>query len=238
MPDIMPTSSCHGFGRYTSADKGEFMRKTAFVIALLALTTIVHAQNKAPTYRYRWKDAAGLPHYSDSLTSDAMKFGYELVNDRGIVVQHVDRQLNPEERAAAQKAAEQQAVLDRAAEQRKRNDAQMLAAYPTEASFKTLQQENLDSLDQQINTTRSNLRSQEKALTDLLTRAGDIERAKQPVPPYLTQGIAKQRDVVARQRDALEREQNARDAQVQKNTQDLMHYRDLKAAQAKEEQGQ
>jgi hypothetical protein len=214
------------------------MRKTAFVIALLALTTIVHAQNKAPTYRYRWKDAAGLPHYSDSLTSDAMKFGYELVNDRGIVVQHVDRQLNPEERAAAQKAAEQQAVLDRAAEQRKRNDAQMLAAYPTEASFKTLQQENLDSLDQQINTTRSNLRSQEKALTDLLTRAGDIERAKQPVPPYLTQGIAKQRDVVARQRDALEREQNARDAQVQKNTQDLMHYRDLKAAQAKEEQGQ
>jgi hypothetical protein len=214
------------------------MRKTAFVIALLALTTIVHAQNKAPTYRYRWKDAAGLPHYSDSLTSDAMKFGYELVNDRGIVVQHVDRQLNPEERAAAQKAAEQQAVVDRAAEQRKRNDAQMLAAYPTEASFKTLQQENLDSLDQQINTTRSNLRSQEKTLTDLLTRAGDIERAKQPVPPYLTEGIAKQRDVVARQRDALEREQNARDAQVQKNTQDLMHYRDLKAAQAKEEQGQ
>lgn len=214
------------------------MRKTAFVIALLALTTFVHAQNKAPTYRYRWKDAAGLPHYSDSLTSDAMKFGYELVNDRGIVVQHVDRQLNPEERAAAQKAAEQQAVLDRAAEQRKRSDAQMLAAYPTEASFKTLQQENLDSLDQQINTTRSNLRSQEKALTDLLTRAGDIERAKQPVPPYLTQGIAKQRDVVARQREALEREQTARDAQVQKNTQDLIHYRDLKAAQAKEEQGQ
>ena len=214
------------------------MRKTAFVIALLALTTFVHAQNKAPTYRYRWKDAAGLPHYSDSLTSDAMKYGYELVNDRGIVVQHVDRQLNPEERAAAQKAAEQQAVLDRAAEQRKRSDAQMLAAYPTEASFKTLQQENLDSLDQQINTTRSNLRSQEKALTDLLTRAGDIERAKQPVPPYLTQGIAKQRDVVARQREALEREQTARDAQAQKNTQDLIHYRDLKAAQAKEEQGQ
>lgn len=214
------------------------MRKTAFVIALLALTTIVHAQTKAPTYRYRWKDAAGLPHYSDSLTSDAMKYGYELVNDRGIVVQHVDRQLSPEERAAAQKAAEQQAVLDRAAEQRKRNDAQMLAAYPTEASFKTSQQDNLDSLDQQISTTRSNLRSQEKALTDLLTRAGDIERAKQPMPPYLTDSIAKQRDVVARQRQALEREQNARDAQVQKNSQDLMHYRDLKAAQAKEQQGQ
>ena len=234
----MPTSRCHGFGRYTSAHKGEHMRKTAFVIALLALTAVVHAQNKAPTYRYRWKDATGLPHYSDSLTSDALKYGYELVNDRGIVVQHVDRQLTPEERAAAQKVAEQQAVVDRAAEQRKRNDTQMLSAYPTEASFKTYQQESLDRLDQQIATTRSNLRSQEKALTDLLTRAGDIERAKQPVPPYLSEGIAKQRDVVAHQRDALERQQNARDAQVQKNAQDLTHYRDLRAAQAKEQQGQ
>ena len=214
------------------------MRKTAFVVALLALTTVVHAQDKVATYRYRWKDAAGLPHYSDSLTSDALKFGYELVNDRGIVVQHVDRQLNPEERAAAQKVADQQAALTRAAEQSKRNDAQMLAAYPTESSFKTSQQENLDSLDQQIATTRSNLRSQEKALTDLLTRAGDAERAKQPVPPYLTQGIAKQRDVVARQRETLDRQQSARDAQLQKNTQDLQHYRDLKAAQAKEQSGQ
>lgn len=211
------------------------MRKTAFVIALLALTTVVDAQTKVPTYRYRWKDASGLPHYSDSLTSDAMKFGYELVDDRGLVVQHVDRQLTPEERAAAQKAAEEQAAVDRAAEQRKRNDAQMLAAYPTEASYKTSQQQYLDSMDQQIVTTRSNLRSQEKALTDLLTRAGDLERAKQPVPPFLSEGITKQRDVVAHQRDSLEREQKARDAQVQKNAQDLVHYRELKAAQARGE---
>lgn len=211
------------------------MRKTAFVIALLALTTVVDAQTKVSTYRYRWKDASGLPHYSDSLTSDAMKYGYELVDDRGLVVQHVDRQLTPEERAAAQKAAEEQAVVDRAAEQRKRNDAQMLAAYPTEAAYKTSQQQYLDSMDQQIATTRSNLRSQEKALTDLLTRAGDLERAKQPVPPFLSEGIAKQRDVVARQRDTLDREQKGRDAQVQKNAQDLVHYRELKAAQARGE---
>jgi hypothetical protein len=162
-----------------------------------------------------------------------MKFGYELVNDRGIVVQHVDRQLSPEEHAAAQKAAEQQAAVDRAAEQRKRNDAQMLAAYPTEAAYKTLQQENLDRMDQQIGTTRSNLRSQEKALTDLLTRAGDLERAKQPVPKTLNDGIAKQRDVVAHQRETLEHQQSARDGQVQKNAQDLVHYRELKAAEAK-----
>jgi hypothetical protein len=214
------------------------MRKTLLVIAMLALTAGAHAQaQKGSSYRYRWKDSTGLPHYSDSLTSDALKYGYDVVNDRGLVVQHVDRQLSPEERAAAQKLADQQAAQQKAAQERARSDSQMLAAYPTEDAYKASQQQSLDNIDQQIHTTRINLQSQEKALTDLLTRAGDLERAKQPVPKPLNDSIAKQRDIVTRQRDALDREQTARDAAAQKNVQDLAHYRELKAAQAKD-QGQ
>jgi hypothetical protein len=213
------------------------MRKTVLVIALLALTSGLHAQSSASSYRYRWKDASGLPHYSDSLTPDALKYGYDLVSDRGIVMQHVDRQLTPEERAAAAKVAEQKAADDRAAEQRARNDSQMLNAYPTEAAYKASQQQTLENIDETISTTRANLRSQEKALTDLLTRAGDLERAKEPVPKFLNDSIAKQRDVVAHQRDALERQQTAREATEQKNAKDLQHYRDLKAAKEKEQQG-
>jgi seryl-tRNA synthetase len=211
------------------------MRRTLIVIAILALAASAQAQaqkTSSSSYRYRWKDASGLPHYSDSLTSDALKYGYDLVNDRGLVVQHVDRQLNPEERAAAQKAAEEQA-----AQERDRVDSQMLAAYPTEEGYAISLKQGLENLDQQIGTTRANLRSQEKALTDLLTRAGDLERAKQPVPKILNDSIAKQRDVVTRQRDTLERELNARDAAEKKNVDDLKHYRDVKAAKEKERSG-
>lgn len=215
------------------------MRKTLIVIAMLALTAGVHAQaQKVSGYRYRWKDATGLPHYSDSLTSDALKFGYDLVNERGLVVQHVDRQLTPEERAAAQKVADQAAAEQRAIQERARADSQMLAAYPTEEAYATSQRQNLDNIDQQINTTKINLRSQEKALTDLLTRAGDLERAKQPVPKFLNDSIAKQRDVVTKQRDVLDHEMASREAAEKKNAQDLQHYRELKAAQAKEHAGQ
>ena len=217
------------------------MRKTLIVIALLALTAGLHAQaqkTSSSSFRYRWKDSSGLPHYSDSLTSDALKYGYDLVNDRGLVVQHVDRQLNPDERAAAQKLADQQAAEQHAAQERQRVDSQMLAAYPTEDAYKAGQQLQLDSIDQQITTTRANMRTQEKALTDLLTRAGDLERAKQPVPKFLNDSIAKQRDVVAKQRDLLDREQASRDAAAQKDVRDLQHYRELKAAQEKNRQGQ
>jgi hypothetical protein len=204
------------------------------IAAALASTPLL-AQQKPGAYRYRWTDPQGLPHYSDSLSADAMKYGYDIVNDRGLTVSHVDRQLNPQERAAAQKAADAQAAAKRAADEKARNDAQLLAAYPTEGEYQTSLKQELDTIDQRINTTQINLRSQEKALTDLLARAGEAERAKQPVPKYLADRISQQRNVVAAQRNTLEREQAERDADAQKMDAQMQHYRELKAAQARSE---
>jgi hypothetical protein len=212
------------------------MRRTSLILAAILAGSCAHAaQNDNNNgVRYKWRDAQGLPHYSDSLTGEAIKYGYDVVNDRGLVIKHVDRQLNPEERAAARKAADEKAAQDRAAQDRARGDSQMLAAYPTENDYKATLQQEVDNIDQQIRTTQINLRSQEKALTDLLTRAGDLERAKQPVPKFLTDSIAKQRNVVAGQRATLDRQQAARDAASTRMEQQIQHYRELKAAQAKD----
>jgi hypothetical protein len=113
----------------------------------------------------------------------------------------------------------------------------MLSAYPDEQTYKISQQQELDTIDQQIHTTEINLRSQEKALTDLLGRAADIERDKQPVPKYIADSIAKQRDVVAGQRNALARQQDQRAQTVAQQARDVSRYRELKAAQGKQEQG-
>ncbi|HEY8683162.1 MAG TPA: DUF4124 domain-containing protein, partial [Rhodanobacter sp.] len=111
-------------------------------------------------------------------------------------------------------------------------EAQMLAAYPDEESYKISLQQTLDTIDQQIRTTLINLRSQEKALTDLLSRAADIERSKDPVPKFLADSIANQRNVVAGQRNALARQQAERALDVQQQASQLARYRELKAAQA------
>lgn len=211
------------------------MRRTSLILAGLVAVACAHAQGPSNNgVRYKWRDGQGLPHYSDSLTSEAIKYGYDVVNDRGLVIQHIERQLNPEERAAARKAADEQAAQQRAAQERARNDSQMLAAYPTEDGYKASLQQEVDNIDQQIRTTQINLHSQEKALTDLLSRAGDLERAKQPVPKFLTDSIAKQRNVVAGQRAMLDRQQAARDAASARMTEQLQHYRELKAAQGKD----
>lgn len=202
----------------------------AIVVAALVASLSVQAQNTGNT-RYKWHDGQGLMHFSDSLTAEAMKYGYELVNDRGMVVQRVPRQLNAEERAVANKLAAEQEAKRRAAQERANAEAQMLSAYPDEESYKISLQQTLDTIDQQIHTTQINLRSQEKALTDLLGRAADIENTKDTVPKFLVDSIAAQRNVVAAQRNTLQRQRALRAQTVQAQAKQLARYRELRAAQ-------
>ena len=213
------------------------MRKSLLILAAVAMgaSLAAFAQN-AGSVRYKWYDNQGLVHYSDSLTADAMKYGYDLVNDRGMVVRHVSRQLNPEERAAAAKLAEAEAARQRAAQEVATAEAQMLDAYPDEESYKISLQQTLDTVDQQIHTTRINLRSQEKALADLLARAAEIENAKKPVPKFLTDSVAAQRNVVTGLRATLQRQQALRAQTVQDQVKQLARYRELKAEQDKASQ--
>ena len=209
------------------------MRKAIIIITAIGVGFGGLAQARqastASSVQYRWRDAQGLAHYSDSLSSDAIANGYDVVNSQGLVMRHVDRPLSPAERVAAKKLADEAAARKREDEQRQREDQQMLAAYPDEASFVAAQKDELSSIDQQITTTRASLGTQEKALTDLLDRAGELERAKQPVPRFLSDKIAAQRDIVGSQRAMLDRLQASYVNTQLKNESELQRYRQLKA---------
>lgn len=206
------------------------------LIVVIAAAAVVFGgnavgQRAGSSVQYRWHDGQGLVHYSDSLSSEAMTYGYDVVNGSGLVVRHVERQLNAKERAIAQKQAAEASARKHADDERMRADQQMLAAYPDEADFIAEQQGELASIDQQITTTRSSLRTQEKALTDLLDRAGELERAKQPVPKFLADRIAEQRNVVGGQRALLDRLLASYVTTQLRNDAQLQRYRAMKAQQ-------
>lgn len=210
------------------------MYKSLSLLAIAALlaSTSLHAQNSG-NIRYKWHDAQGMSHFSDSLNPEAMKNGYDLVNDSGMTIRHVPRQLTADERAAAKTLATAEAAKQRAAQVIVNAEAQMVSAYPTEEMYKTSLQQTLDTIDQKIHTTQINLRSQEKALTDLLSRAADVESAKQKVPKFLSDSIAKQLGIVTEQRNTLHRQQRVRLQTVQLQKQQLVRYQELQAEREK-----
>lgn len=203
-----------------------------FAIAALLASAAVHAQSES-SVRYKWHDAQGLSHFSDSLNAEAMKYGYDLVSDSGLVIRHVPRQLTADERATASKLAAVDAAKRRAAQAIVDAETQMMSAYPTEEMYRISLQQTLETIDQKIHTTQINLRSQEKALTDLLARAAEYEDSKKIMPPFMVNALAKQRAVVTEQRTTLHRQQSLHDQTVQLQVKQLARYRELKAAEAK-----
>ncbi len=199
------------------------------VVATMATTTAVLAAGGA--LRYRWRDAHGALHFSDSLPPDAVQYGYELVNDQGIVVRTVERPLTPQERKQRDAAEAAKVAAARQARDRARADSQMLAAYPQERNLLDAQKAQLSTIDQTLHTTELNLKSQERGLADLLQRAAEIEHTQKTVPKFISDDIARQRSVVASQRAALEKAQAERAATVRAQAAQLAHYRTLKQQQ-------
>ncbi len=182
-----------------------------------------------PTTHYRWTDASGVVHFSDTIPSSALAGGYDIVNAQGLVVRHVERELTPAERRAAAARAAQEAAVRRDAQQRRVADAQMLAAYPTDQDLKASQQAQLQQIQADISSLETNLRSQEDSLTELLAHAADLEHSEQPIPPYVSKRIAEQRQSVNDERAALVKKRaDFVRAEVRFAAQ-LEHYRTLRA---------
>lgn len=183
------------------------MRRYVFclLVAVLAsvLVSVAMAADTAAATHYRWKDASGVVHFSDTIPAAALAGGYDIVNNQGMVVRHVARELTPEERRVAADAAAKAAAARRDAQQRQLEDTQMLAAYPTDKDLQASQQAQLKQIQTDIATLESNLRSQEDSLTDLLAHAADMEHAKQPIPPSVHKRITEQRTIVSDERRAL-----------------------------------
>ena len=202
---------------------------SASIAALLCLSTVAAARDNTPVFHYRWHDAQGGLHYSDSIPPNAVYLGYDILNDNGLLVRHVDRQKTPAERAAADAEAARIAAAQRAVENQASADRQLLASYPSEAELREAQQAKLALMQQSINTTQTNLRSQEQNLAELLAHAADLERSGKPVPPELRKRLADQRQNVADERDEVEHLQSQRDAMARQQDADLQRYRALSA---------
>lgn len=152
------------------------MRLNALLLSSLLLAIAVATPARAdntPTEHYRWKDASGLVHYSDTIPSSALAGGYDIVDNQGVVVRHVGRELTPAERRVAAAQAAQQAAAKHAAQQQMLADAQLMAAYPTATALAQAQQGQLKQIEIDIATYEGNLKDQESSLTDLLAHVAN-----------------------------------------------------------------
>ncbi len=92
--------------------------------------------------RYKWKDAQGGLHYTDTLPAEALQNGYDVVDAHGYVVRHVERARTEEERKADAATAATRAAERRHEQEQVQADQQLLNAYPRERTCKLCKNRN------------------------------------------------------------------------------------------------
>lgn len=204
----------------------------ALILASLAGPRLLEAASTSGHSQFRWKDASGTPHYSDMLTEEALHFGYDVLNAKGAVIKHVDRQRSAEELLAEESAAAAEASARREAERQEQTDKRMLAAYPTEKDLVAARQAQLDGIDQNMRAATNSLGVQERSLSDALARAASFDHEGKPVPDDVKKQIESLRKSAESLRTYIERRKKEKVDATKKFEVDLAHYREAKEKSA------
>ncbi|HXD83038.1 MAG TPA: DUF4124 domain-containing protein [Rudaea sp.] len=206
------------------------MRRTGSLIALALLlfaATTALAADKSHQ-RYRWTDAQGVAHFDDVLSDAAIQAGYDIIGDSGMKIRHVAPPRTAEQQKADDEAEAQKKAAEKAAATQVQQDAQMLAAYPTEQTLSDAHTAQLAMIDQYIQSTQISLQSQEKSLTDMLSHAADLERTGKPIPAPLSKQIETLRSNIEKQKAYIAAKQQEKIDSAAKFEAELAHYREVR----------
>jgi len=157
---------------------------------------------------YRYRNADGVVVVGYQVPVDAVAGGYEVLNNDGMVVKVVPRELTPEERK--QKDAELKREQEAKAEQERLRqwDESLLLRYSTEADIEDARRRALGELQIRMSILRSNRRALKQRVENYQAQAADMERAGKSVDVERLRAIETLQDeITATERDITDREE-------------------------------
>lgn len=171
-------------------------------VALLSLSMLVEARQL-----YRYRNADGVVVLGYKVPVEYVGDGYEVLNDEGIVVKVVPRELTEEERDAKD-AQEKLLQAAKAEEQRLREwDETLMLRYSTVADIEAARDRALGDLKIRLSILKGNRRSLKQRVENYQAQAADMERRGRKVDVERLRAIENlQSDIAATDRAIIDRQ--------------------------------
>ncbi|MFV0278322.1 MAG: hypothetical protein ACK5HY_14230 [Parahaliea sp.] len=134
---------------------------------------------------YRYTNHDGVIVIDDSIPSEFVGKGYEIMNRRGVVVRVVPPELTPEQRAAVEEAVSAR-ELERKARER---DRSLLLRYSSIKDIEIARDRALKDVQIRISILESNQYTLKQSLSGYQSEAADAERRGEKVEPTLLKEI-------------------------------------------------
>lgn len=202
--------------------------------ALVALIVGLCAAGAADAQKlYRWVDADGKVHYSDSLPpAEVDRARREFSLETGSPTGEVERALTDAERAQAAAANAQATSEAQRAEDARKLDAMLVTSYPTERDLQRVFDERRALLEETLKATRIGIDSQRASFNGLLAHAADQELAGRPVDPKTADSLKDLRSRLDGELEAQRRHEAARAALDLEYRDTMARYRELRGEPA------
>lgn len=155
---------------------------------------------------YRYETEEGRTVMSNTLPREALKQGYEVLNNSGRVIERIPPPPTEEELAERRRERERQERLEKQREEQKKEDRRLLRQYSSpDDAVRALHRK----LRERFGTVRlklANIRNIEGQIADLQKRAANQERSGREVPESLREKMKNQRAEKAALMDEIQKE--------------------------------
>jgi PAB1-binding protein PBP1 len=197
------------------------------LLTLLCASALSHAGNSGEGRKlYKWTDKQGLIHYGDQIPPEYADQERHVMNARGVEVGHVEAQKTPEQQAAADAKAREEAA------QRNR-DRNLLSSYASVQEIERLRDQRIALVSDQIKVTSNfleTLEARQKKLraTSMNFRPYSSKPDAPAMPDQIADDLVRTGNDIRAQQENLRRKR-AEEATLRKSfTADLERFKQLK----------
>ena len=199
-------------------------------LAVVAFSISVAAASTAAPKIVKWVDEKGVTHFGNSQPGAATGLGSQTLNAQGIPT---NTQANQQNAASAAAEAKRLEALKISQQKQAEADQRLIDSYASEQDLQRNYQQNVELLDQQINSTQSDIENRQKGLNKLVATAAESERAGKPVAEQIKMMIVNERAQIETQKAYIATRQAARVTAKTQFEANLKKYREVIARSKK-----
>lgn len=201
----VPAQLCRGLPLARTARTGGASPCTRTLLLLLLLCVLPAAMAR-PMYRYVNDEGVSVLAYQ--VPPEYVARGYEVLNEKGVVVEVVPRTLAEDERASLDASARAARRAQEEAEALRKWDESLLLRYSSVADIEAARDRALRDLRIRVSILRGKQRSLRQQVENYQATAADQERRGQPVAESSLQAIRDlRREIDTTERAIVERQQ-------------------------------
>lgn len=170
----------------------------ALSMALLLISALAASFSSGAAARlYKWTDADGKVHYSDTLPPAAARHQREIKSDDGRTVDRIAPPPTPEELAAAARAREAELRRQQELEQQAHRDRILLLTFTSVEEMRRARDDRIAALEGRIQLHHSRIEKLQTQIDTLSKRAAALERSGRGNPAEVHAEIEQLQKIVA-----------------------------------------